>query len=225
MNNTRFVTNIFFVILCSALISTKSMAEPTNIHSLRSALRGYHDSGVYLKEITHVANTADKYITKQANLNQHSVHPKKLAIVLDIDETSLSYYKHLARHHFCYDPIASRDEILKANAPAIEPILNLYQNAIKHDVSVFFITARRSYAYQATMRNLKVAGYKKWEGIFTKPQSYKKRSMTEFKSGTREILTKQGYTIIASIGDQQSDLKGGYALKTFKIPNPYYHIA
>jgi len=28
--------------------------------------------------------------------------------------------------------------------------------------------------------------------------------------------------IIANIGDQESDLAGGFAEKTFKLPNPFY---
>ena len=37
-------------------------------------------------------------------------------------------------------------------------------------------------------------------------------------------LTEQGYTILLSIGDQQSDLDGGYAERTFKLPNPVYFL-
>ncbi|MGB6550988.1 MAG: HAD family acid phosphatase [Xanthobacteraceae bacterium] len=30
--------------------------------------------------------------------------------------------------------------------------------------------------------------------------------------------------MIANVGDQESDLSGGYAEKTFKLPNPFYYI-
>jgi hypothetical protein len=33
-----------------------------------------------------------------------------------------------------------------------------------------------------------------------------------------------GFTIIANIGDQKSDLEGGYAEMTFKVPSPFYFI-
>ncbi len=35
-------------------------------------------------------------------------------------------------------------------------------------------------------------------------------------------IEAEGYVIIANIGDQTSDLIGGYAEKTFKLPNPLY---
>jgi len=34
----------------------------------------------------------------------------------------------------------------------------------------------------------------------------------------------KGYTIIANIGDQYSDLVGGYAEGEFKLPDPMYYI-
>ncbi|MDP3705919.1 MAG: HAD family acid phosphatase [Legionellaceae bacterium] len=224
MNNMRFVANTFFAILCATLINTKSFAEPVNLNTVKDNLRAYHDSGDYQKEITKVATQADQYMVHQAEMNERSKHPQKLAIVLDIDETSLSYYDHMYKRHFTHDPIASREEILTENAPAIKPILLLYQNALSHHIAVFFITARRSFAYQATVRNLKAAGYRKWAGLYTRPNYYKEPSMAPFKSETRAMIMKQGYTIIASIGDQLSDLSGGHAQKMFKLPNPYYFI-
>ncbi len=225
MKSFRLINNVFFIILCTIFINSKSFAEPTNIHSLRQELLKYYDSGEYFKDISKIATEADKYIDQQVKENIKNGNSKKLAVVLDIDETSLSYYKNMAKRHFCYDPIASRNEILKANAPAIEPVLSLYRNAINNKVSVFFITARRSYAQQATIRNLKNAGYTKFTAVYTRPTTYNKGSIQEYKAATRAMLESKGYTIIASIGDQMSDLQGGHAIKTFKIPNPYYYIA
>ena len=38
----------------------------------------------------------------------------------------------------------------------------------------------------------------------------------------RRRIAEQGYTILLSMGDQESDLAGGYAERTFKLPNPFY---
>jgi hypothetical protein len=45
-----------------------------------------------------------------------------------------------------------------------------------------------------------------------------------FKAPERRKLADQGYTILFSIGDQESDLIGGYAERTFKLPNPVYYL-
>src|SRR5262249_22513718 len=46
----------------------------------------------------------------------------------------------------------------------------------------------------------------------------------QYKSGTRAYIESQGYDIVANFGDQFSDLEGGFADKTFKMPNPNYYL-
>jgi predicted secreted acid phosphatase len=46
----------------------------------------------------------------------------------------------------------------------------------------------------------------------------------QYKSGTRAYIQSLGYEIVANFGDQFSDLKGGFADKTFKMPNPNYFL-
>ena len=43
-----------------------------------------------------------------------------------------------------------------------------------------------------------------------------------YKRGARRKIVRRGYRIIANVGDQRSDLRGGFALRTFKLPNPMY---
>jgi len=45
-----------------------------------------------------------------------------------------------------------------------------------------------------------------------------------YKSGTRAYIESQGYDIVGDFGDQFSDLLGGFADKTFKMPNPNYYL-
>jgi len=46
----------------------------------------------------------------------------------------------------------------------------------------------------------------------------------QYKSGTRAYIESKGYDIVADIGDQFSDLLGGFSDKTFKMPNPNYYL-
>jgi predicted secreted acid phosphatase len=46
----------------------------------------------------------------------------------------------------------------------------------------------------------------------------------QYKSGTRAYIESQGYDIVGNFGDQFSDLQGGFADKTFKMPNPNYYL-
>jgi acid phosphatase len=51
-----------------------------------------------------------------------------------------------------------------------------------------------------------------------------KLSASDYKAAARKRLAEEGRTIIANIGDQESDLVGGYAERTFKLPNPFYLV-
>ena len=46
----------------------------------------------------------------------------------------------------------------------------------------------------------------------------------QYKSGTRAYIESKGYDIVGDFGDQFSDLEGGFADKTFKMPNPNYYL-
>jgi hypothetical protein len=76
----------------------------------------------------------------------------------------------------------------------------------------------------ATIKNLNAAGYKDWDGLFFKPDGYQQGSIIPYKSSTRKRIEESGYRIVVNIGDQYSDLAGGYSERSFKLPNPYYYI-
>jgi hypothetical protein len=76
----------------------------------------------------------------------------------------------------------------------------------------------------ATLLNLDHAGFQGWTKLVTRPDNDTNHSIVPFKSGERAKIQAAGYTIIAIIGDQQSDIDGGAAECSFKLPNPFYFI-
>lgn len=194
-------------------------------HLSEPAAIRYHDSGCYHQDIVKVINQAKTYIKKQADANHTKKNPDKLAVIFDIDETVLSNYRIMQSLHFHPNAKNLRHYLMQGNDPAIIPSLELYQLAREHQISVFFITGRDELMQHATIVNLLNAGYKKWEGIYFRPFYYNKKSIIPFKSSIRHRIEKMGFKIIASIGDQESDYKGGYAIRGFKLPNPFYHIS
>ena len=224
MNKFKTTTHTILAIACAFIIHSKSFAEPINLSHLKSQVKAYHDSGTYLKELDQVLAPALVYIIERAKTNQHSKKHQKLAIVLDIDETSISNYNNMLARDFSDNKSQVDQDMMAANAPAVQPMLSLYNAALRRHVAVFFVTGRHEYLKNATAKNLTRAGYHDWAGLYLKPSNYKQASTTAFKTQVRAAITKKGYTIIASIGDQQSDLTGGYTEKTYKLPNPYYHI-
>lgn len=224
MNAFKTATHAFFALTCIVVLQTKSFAEPINLNDLKTEIKAYHDSGLYTKEMEHAIAPATAYIIQRAQANAKNTQPQKLAIVLDIDETSLSNYKNLVARDFGFSVKAFAREIMVSDAPAIAPVLSFYQTALKHNIAVFFVTGRPQTAQLATQKNLKAAGFREWKGLYLRPDTYKQPSNIPFKIQARKAITEQGYTIIASVGDQASDLTGGYAEKMYKLPNPYYFV-
>jgi len=215
---------ILTAMACALLLINTAVAEPSNLGMLKKELRQYHDAGIYEQELNGVIGEAHRYIISQAEKNQQQPVRKKLAIVLDIDETSLSNYDKFVKHDFFPTPAQIHRDVQQADAPAIEAMLNLYNDALKHGISVFFVTGRPVADLNATKTNLQRDGYHDWAGLYLRPDNYKRSSIVPFKSQTRAMISKQGYTIVASIGDQYSDLLGGHAKRAFKLPNPWYFL-
>lgn len=219
---TKGVFRSLFAILAGAiLVHTSVFAEPTNLGLLKQELVRYYDSGQYLKEFQDVTNQASEYMQQEIALNQRLTHPKRLAIVLDIDETSLSNYSNMVQDDFANNPTKIAEELMAAKEPAIPPMLDLYQQAVQNNVAVFFVTGRDVSFQEATIENLKAAGYTQWAGLSFRNG---KIPTIAYKSAERAKIIQNGYAIIASLGDQDSDLIGGYAQKTFKLPNPFYYL-
>lgn len=220
----KYLSNKLFcaVLIFSAVLSSSIGAAPPNLTAVKKELQNYHDSGLYQKELSKVITKAQNYIDQEVALNQ--TNHKKLAIVLDIDETSLSNYRFMVHRDFGGSKELYHKDILKANAPAIKSTLALYKDALLHGVQVFFVTGRNESERQATEKNLINSGYTTWNKLYLRPLDYSNKSIIPFKCHTRKLITQKGYTIVASIGDQYSDLKGGYAQKVFKLPNPFYYL-
>lgn len=215
----RLISSLFFAFTLS-IFPLACIAEPTNLSLLRKEIQQYHDSGLYEQELTKTIEQAERYLIEQVQILKN----KKAALVLDIDETSLSNYDKMAKRGFIGTAEQIHQEILAANSPPIQPMLTLYHDALKHGINVFFVTGRTASEREATKTNLIKAGFTKWSGLYLRPEKYCSSSIIPFKSHARAVIEQRGYIILASIGDQYSDIKGGYAEKGFKLPNPFYYL-
>jgi len=138
--------------------------------------------------------------------------------------------------------------------PAVPGMVAMATAAADEGYAVFFLTGRGAAQEAATLGNLagdgvgEDAGYPQptalvngEDGLFTKPavadypDYLKAACATEiatgascttihYKSATRAHIESLGYDIVANFGDQFSDLKGGSADRTFKLPNPNYFL-
>lgn len=195
-------------------------AEPTNLSVAKDAALTYINSGAYGRELARTAAKAGKYVARR--VARPLKEGEKRAIVFDIDETTLTNVSHIVGQDFGYVPAVWRNWVLSGQGRAIVPVQLVYDIAVQNKVAVFFITARTEAERAATERNLRQVGYSTWEKVYFAADN--STQSAAYKTGVRRQITEQGYTIIANIGDQASDLKGGLAERTFKLPNPFYLV-
>lgn len=203
------------------ILSSASYAvTPSNLSCLKAQISQYYESGQYERDVASVIVEAKTYLQQrltETQLNQTT----KPAIVLDIDDTSISHYALNKRNDFSLNDLAAVIN-KETKSPAVKPVLNLYNEAIKNGVAVFFISMRSDEARATVITNLQNAGYAGWTTVYLPIGAEEDLSSAEYKTSKRKMITSLGYNIIENIGDQDSDLAGGYAEKIFKIPNPMY---
>jgi hypothetical protein len=208
----------------------------TGVAEFGAAIREYHDSGHYEADLAEAVAPARASLAKQLRKLRRSpgpgrysecrkpkqrkgCHKVKPAVVLDIDETSLSNYSGLAATNFSVAGLVPG--AAAGNDPAIAPTLDLYRYARSKGVQAFFITGRPDVVRAPTESNLKAVGYDQGYTLITKPSGLE---TVPYKSGERAKIEEQGYMILINVGDQDSDLAGGHARRAFKLPNPMYFI-
>jgi predicted secreted acid phosphatase len=249
MKMPRLLSAVLSISLLSGSFCAQSISsnhallpkEPTpNLGKLKIRLTAYHDckgnEGCYAKDLDRQADLAIAYLRQRT---AHARSDEKLALVLDIDETSLSNWEEMRTadnddpngDDFGYIAADWNAWVAKKEATAIGATLRVYHEAAKRGVSVFFITSRRQDEdpqkdqTAATAENLKAVGYDHWDGLALRGPHPKTQSVTDFKSGERRKIAQAGYHIILNIGDQMSDLNGDpQAECSVKLPNPFYYI-
>ena len=132
--------------------------------------------------------------------------------------------------------------------PAVPGMVDMVNQAAAEQYAVFLLTGRPTSQAAATLGNLTSdnvgvdAGYPAPTELFTKPPKTDYATQApwllpcindttsgcntdDYKTLTRKHIEQDlGYDIVANFGDQFSDLNGGFADKTFKMPNPNYFL-
>jgi acid phosphatase len=203
-------------------------AEPMeNFGVARYRLEDYADcvgtGGCYWADMNAQARRAEAALVAVVALRKSG---EKLAIVLDIDETSLSSYCEMKREDFGYiDAMFSAWMASPEDSMVLPGTLRLFNKARGEGVDVFFITGRAERFRDATVKGLEAAGYKGWKGLSLRDAVQKNMATVQYKSEERKKIVDAGYRIVMSVGDQWSDLNGEPRAEiSVKLPNPFYYL-
>ncbi|GHD27463.1 HAD family acid phosphatase [Streptomyces galbus] len=232
--------------------TANSTHEPYNIGLLVKDIDAYYGTAAdadgvyqasptspYAQDLASVDRAARAYIDKAARKALHK--GDKPAVVFDIDDTLLLSLDYEKRYNYTYNSASWAAYVNRADRPAVFGSPELVRYAASKGVEVFYNSGLSEAQRSAAVANLKKVGVDvdlDADHMFLKntatPPAYLSACATpgtwtcttvQYKSGTREHIERDlGYDIIANVGDQYSDLEGGYADRTYKLPNPTYFV-
>ena len=208
---------LMFAALFMAACSSTQELKLENLDTAKKLVENYYEGGQFDKECKEIFNNAIDQIEK-LTLQDKSV------VIFDIDETVLSNYNNTKEIGFGYIREYWHKGVLRADEPAIPESKKFYDWVISKNIKVVFLSGRYSEVRDATIKNLIAAGFAKFDTLIVRNIDEKNISAAEFKTQKRAELAAKGYNIIASVGDQWSDLVGGNVGIKIKLPNYLYLI-
>ncbi|MEX0426724.1 HAD family acid phosphatase [Nocardioides sp. DS6] len=179
-------------------------------------------------------------------------HRAHQAVVFDVDATLLLDYAFEEATNFNYDPTVNNTWVMDEAFPAVPGMPRLLRTIKARGYDLYGITGRPFTQEDATVANLTAQGftrdgtasgtplfdddnlYTKWNTAdpSAKPAYIGDCTLSltcntvEYKANTRKHIEQDlGDTVVMNVGDQWSDLEGGYAARDTKIPNPTYFLA
>lgn len=193
----------------------------------------YDPDGAYAHEVRAIETDAARYLFGKRTGKPVQHAPGQKAILLDVDDTSLNTYNYEIDSNFVYNPTQNALFVNSAAFPAVPGMPQLAGQAVAHGYTLFFLTGRPEAQRDGTVTNLADVGFPAVPAgqLYLKDQTKPwlascapTCTTIQYKSLTRAHIESLGYDIVANFGDQYSDLKGGYADATYKIPNPMYYL-
>jgi predicted secreted acid phosphatase len=214
---------------------------PNDVDGGDKTLHTFDPNGAYAHEVGRIVHRAAKYLGRHKQPTRPSV---KKAVLFDIDDTTLNTYSYEIYSSFVFNPATNAafvNACLTTGCvfPATPGFVDLEHYAESQGYTIFWLTGRPQNATTnqrpGTLANLTAVGYDVTDAnLYLKDASGATEpwlapcaptcTTTQYKSLTRQHIESLGYDIVANFGDQFSDLNGGFADATFKVPNPMYFL-
>jgi predicted secreted acid phosphatase len=226
-----------------------------NIDSVKSTIRVYYNAAKDSTGMWVANKTTSPYITEMKAIEQQiltdlpQAAPANSAVVFDVDATLLADFDFEEATHYNYDGAVSAQWVADHKYPAVPGMQDLVRTLDARGYEIYGVTGRPSDQENDTIANLTEQGFVTSGGgpIFNGDNMYTTGysigsqpayvdcaadgndascSTVEKKAFTRkQIEDSTGANVVLNVGDQWSDLMGGYADDTVKLPNPTYFLA
>jgi predicted secreted acid phosphatase len=147
-------------------------------------------------------------------------------VVFDVDETLLNSYTYsLAQDpQFTFNSTTWTEYVDSCGYSSIPQTRDLFNRVKKLGVSIALVSSGNRDTKASMVSCLNARGIDGWDRYIMRGDKDPDASSAEYKALARESLKRDGFTIVASVGDQVSDMSYGHLKRGFLMPNTMYYI-
>ena len=192
----------------------------------------YYESDALPRDQAQVASAARSWVGRRIRTGcegtgRAAVRRCRVAVVFDIDDTLLSSwpYERAQDPPLSFHPDTWSAFVASCGYEPIAPTINLLNDLRRRGVYVAVISGGSDAIADSFTSCLTRNGVQGWDQATFRPASAAGMTAAQFKVRARMALEKKGYAIIASIGDQVSDMSWGHLERGFLLPNVMAHLA
>jgi len=211
----RALRNYFMVVAIISGMTSAARHHPVNLTIAKDRVEAYYEGGHYTLDATKAVNKAIKHFERVPVTTSAT-------IVFDIDDTLLSTFCLDKSISYGHVPELSQAYERYGQLPALPQTKRLYDYLLGRGFHIILLTGRKENAKEGTIKNLESQGITGFDEVIARSPEEEPLTALAYKAAHRATLTKEGYDIVGSVGDQWSDLCGGFAGYQVKLPNYRY---
>ena len=155
-----------------------------------------------------------------------AVRECKAMVVFDVDETLLDSYSYSVAQdpQFTFDPTTWTEYVDACSYDPIPQARDLFNRLKALGVRIALVSSGDRDTKPDMVECLHAKGIKGWDRYIMRGDRAPELSGGEYKAIAREKLKRDGFTIVASVGDQVSDMSYGHLKRGFLMPNTMYYL-
>ena len=190
------------------------------------AIRRYHRTGQFAADRGLVASAARAALSAEiaaaCPAGPAQCEEKRLAIVVDVDDTLLDWYPAYARHGFRLTAVERQARVRACATPVIGAVRDLVRDARTAGVAVLVLSGRRDTVRAVTAACLERRGIPAWQALVLRRPDQDALAASDYKAEAMRQLVSAGWRPVLSIGDQVGDVTAASGVAGFLLPNPLY---
>ena len=197
---------------------------------LAPQVKAYYESRSVVRDRLGVTRATWRWVRNwtrdHCGVTPREVRACRATVVFDIDETLLNSYSYAIaqKPQFTFDPATWNQYVADCGYSVITQVRALYNRLMRHGVPISLVSAGPESNKAAVSRCLRARGITGWDSLIMLTKDEAGLSVGEFKADARKRLQQDDLRIVASVGDQVSDMAYGHLKRGLLLPNVMYYL-